>query len=150
MDQAASNHAADTATGARREIAGVALPGTRFLLAANPAPGGGGQVYAISAAGHLSAVAGAGADTGKAPAAAKPQHANPALAGQLPFKFMGDWRSDTAELEKDPEFLKHKAAVPQSIPGLLDLMRGMRMQVTLDGIRMTVMDQKSFGFKSNL
>lgn len=73
---------------------------------------------------------------------------DPARAGALTFQFMGQWMGDTGPLEQDPEFLKQKAAAPERVQQVLDLMRGMKMSVTLDGVAMEVMGEKvgPFGY----
>ncbi len=131
---------ADPATGARQSVARAQYSGTAHLLAV------GNQLYAISANGDLSAVSVPGAvatssAAAKSRPAAGPAESNPALAGQLTFKFMGKWKGDTAAFEKDPEFQKQQAANPQMVQGLLGMMQGMNMKVTLDGVTMTVMEQ---------
>ena len=127
-------------TGARQMAESAKHPGIVHLAAvAN-------QLYAISDKGNLYALP-AGAPQAS-PAAQKSavakqpaEDSNPALAGALTFKFMGKWKGDTAELEKDPEFQKHKAADPAAVKMLTDTMNGMAMKVTLDGVTMTVLDK---------
>lgn len=124
-------------TGAQQTLNTDPHSGTIFLLTA------GKQLYAISDKGNLCEVSIA-ADSAKPAQAlvqAKQEETNPALAGQLTFKFMGKWKGDPTEFEKDPEFQRQKAANPQMIQALVDMMKGMTMKVTLDGITMTVMDQ---------
>ena len=131
---------ADPVTGARKGLARAQYSGTAHLLAV------GNQLYAITAAGDLNAVSISAAVANRSAATKSKQAAgsaesNPALAGQLTFKFMGKWKGDTVAFEKDPEFQKQKAANPQMVQGLLGMMQGMGMKVTLDGVTMTVMEQ---------
>ena len=71
---------------------------------------------------------------------------DPARAGALTFQFMGQWTGDVAPLEQDPEFQKQKAAAPDMVQQVVDLMQGMKMSVTLDGIAMEVMGEKAGPF----
>ena len=71
---------------------------------------------------------------------------DPARAGALTFQFMGQWTGDTAPLEQDPEFLKQKEAAPEMVRQVVDLMQGMKMSVTLDGVAMEVMGEKAGPF----
>ena len=82
-----------------------------------------------------------------APSAAEDEAQNdPARAGALTFQFMGQWTGDTAPLEQDPEFQKQKAAAPEMVQKVIDLMQGMKMSVTLDGVAMEVMGEKTGPF----
>ena len=71
---------------------------------------------------------------------------DPARAGALTFQFMGQWTGDTAPLEQDPEFLKQKEAAPEMVQQVVDLMQGMKMSVTLDGVAMEVMGENTGPF----
>ena len=71
---------------------------------------------------------------------------DPARAGALTFQLMGQWAGDTAPLEQDPEFMKQKEAAPEMVQQVVDLMKGMKMSVTLDGITMEVMGEKAGPF----
>ena len=71
---------------------------------------------------------------------------DPARAGTLTFQFLGQWVGDVAPLEQDPEFLKQKEAAPEMVQQVVDLMKGMKMSVTLDGITMEVMGEKAGPF----
>jgi hypothetical protein len=120
--------------------------GTRFLFSA------GGAVYGIDLAGSLFAIDESGHPSPQdaaAPAASSETYpeGDPALAGQLTFKFMGAWTGDTAPLEKDPEYKKQSAADPETTRKLVAMMQGMTMNVTLDGMTMAVMGQKTGPFK---
>ncbi len=132
--------ATDPGTGARQKVGNAQYSDTTHLLVI------GNQLYAITSKGDLSStpasdMAAAQPATAGTTPTTDPEDINPALAGQLTFKFMGQWKGDTAEFEKDPEFQKHKAANPEIVQGLLAMMQGLKMKVTLDGISMTVMDQ---------
>ena len=82
-----------------------------------------------------------------APSAAEDEAQNdPARAGALTFQFMGQWTGDVAPLEQDPEFQKQKAAAPEMVQQVVDLMQGMKMSVTLDGVAMEVMGEKAGPF----
>jgi hypothetical protein len=134
----------DPAAGTWALSAKAAFAGTKFLFTA------GSAVYGIDMTGSLFAV-----DEGENPApppSAAPSsesypEGDPALAGQLTFKFMGNWTGDTAPLEKDPEYQKQAAADPETTKKLVAMMQGMIMTVTLDGIGMQVMGQKTGPFK---
>lgn len=134
-------------TGASQTIGTAVYSGTKFLLSA------GQKLYTIAENGNLSAVslvetdsqkpakAPAQTSQAKAPAKTSQEETNPALTGQMTFKFMGKWKGDPTGFEKDPEFLRQKEANPQMVQALVDMMKNMVMKVTLDGITMTVMDQ---------
>ena len=132
--------------------AGTGFDGTAFLFAIA------GRLCGIDADGQFfraveggaTAPAAAGAPIAAAPAlsTAEAEAKNdPARAGALTFQFMGQWTGDTAPLEQDPEFLKQKAAAPEMVQQVVDLMRGMTMSVTLDGIAMQVMGETVGPFK---
>jgi hypothetical protein len=134
-------YAADAATGTRQVVESAQYSGVTHMAAI------GSQLFAVSDKGNLYSIS---STMSKAEPAAKKTEAanqtgdsNPALAGALTFKFMGKWKGDLAGLEKDPEFQKHKAADPATVQKLADMMSGMTMKVTLDGITMTVMDKSS-------
>ena len=135
--------------------AGTGFGGVRFLFAC------GGRLCGIDADGdffHAAEAGGTpaanpppaapvGAATAPAPSAEEDEAKNdPARAGALTFQFMGAWVGDTAPLEQDPEFLKQKEAAPEMVQGLVDLMKGMTMSVTLDGITMQVMGETAGPF----
>jgi len=141
--------ATDVAMGARVTAAsGVA--GTCFLFNVE------GQLCGIDADGNLFRWADEGAtatadapaaEPAPAPSAAEDEAQNdPARAGALTFQFMGQWTGDVAPLEQDPEFQKQKAAAPDMVQQVVDLMQGMKMSVTLDGIAMEVMGEKAGPF----
>ena len=48
---------------------------------------------------------------------------------------------------KDPEFQQQMAAAPEMMKPLVDMMKGMKMSVTLDGISMQVMGESAGPFK---
>lgn len=139
-----------------RSLSAAGAAGIRFLFVVE------GVLCGIDADGSLfrwSDEDGAGA--GEAPAAAAPAAAaaspapsseedealnDPARAGALTFQFMGKWAGDVAPLEQDPEFQKQKAAAPEMVQALADMMAGMTMSVTLDGITMQVMGETAGPF----
>ena len=142
--------ATDVAMGTR-VAAASGFAGTRFLFGIQ------GQLCGIDAEGNFFRY-GTGAlpvDAGRiaAPAAPTPSTAedeaqnDPARAGALTFQFLGQWTGDTAPLEQDPEFLKQKEAAPEMVQQVVDLMKGMKMSVTLDGITMEVMGETAGPFK---
>jgi hypothetical protein len=136
----------DPAAGTRTRSANAEFDGTRFLFST------GKSVYGIDLSGNLFAVAEVGNPSpaaAPAPAASAETYpeGDPALAGQMTFKFMGAWTGDTAPLEKDPEYKKQAAADPETTRKLIAMMQAMTMNVTLDGVSMTVMGQKTGPFK---
>ena len=141
--------ATDVAMGTRVTSAS-GFAGTRFLFGIR------GQLCGIDADGNLfrwadedvaaaeDAPAAAPAPT---PSTAEDEAQNdPARAGALTFQFMGQWTGDVAPLKQDPEFQKQKAAAPDMVQQVVDLMQGMKMSVTLDGIAMEVMGEKAGPF----
>ncbi len=76
-------------------------------------------------------------------APAQPAASEAAVAGNLTFKFMGTWKGDTAPVEKDPEFQKQLADNPETTKKILQILQTTTMQVTLDGITMQALGQKS-------
>lgn len=142
----------DSATGRWEPIGKAEFVGTKFLLAAA------GSLYAIDEAGNLAGVTGGPAAPASAPlpaaaetapvAAVEEELANdPAAAGALTFKFMGAWKGDPEQFEKDPEYRRQAAAAPEMAKGLAEMMRGMTMNVGFDGITMTVMGDKAGPFE---
>ncbi len=141
----------EPATGRWQPIGKAEFAGTKFLLAA------GGALYAIDEAGNLAGVTGGPAApvaampaaAGSAPAAAAEEEManDPAAAGALTFKFMGAWKGDAEQFEKDPEYQRQAASAPELAKGLAEMMQGMTMNVTFDGITMTVMGDKAGPFK---
>lgn len=143
-----SFHALHVADGTRM-LSASGSSGIRFLFVA------GGVLCGIDADGNLSRwsaeeAVGAAEDpaaASPAPSAAEDEAQNdPARAGALTFQFMGQWTGDVAPLERDPEFLKQKAAAPEMVQQVVDLMQGMKMSVTLDGVAMEVMGEKTGPF----
>lgn len=141
--------ATDIALGTR-VAAASGFAGTRFLFGIQ------GQLYGIDAAGHFFRY-GTGTPPAEAARIAAPAapalstaedeaQNDPARAGALTFQFMGQWAGDVAPLEQDPEFLKQKAAAPEMVQQVIDLMQGMKMSVTLDGIAMEVMGEAAGPF----
>ncbi|NCC94789.1 MAG: hypothetical protein EOM10_16240, partial [Opitutae bacterium] len=141
--------ATDLAMGARLAAAS-GFAGTRFLFGIR------GQLCGIDAAGNFFRY-GMGTNPVDAapiaaPAAATPSTAedeaknDPARMGALTFQFMGQWTGDVAPLEQDPEFQKQKAAAPEMVRQVVDLMQGMKMSVTLDGVAMEVMGEQAGPF----
>ncbi len=139
--------ATDVAMGAR-VAAASGFAGTRFLFGIR------GQLCGIDAEGNFFRYG-----TGAPPADMARIHAapatstaedealnDPARAGALTFQFMGQWAGDVAPLEQDPEFQKQKAAAPEMVQPVVDLMKGMKMSVTLDGIMMEVMGEAAGPF----
>ena len=146
--------ATDVASGTRVPV-GSGFDGVRFLFLAN------NLLCGIDAAGNFFHAAGTGQAVAEAtpPAAAESPAAipapstqedeaqnDPARAGALTFQLMGQWAGDTAPLEQDPEFLKQKEAAPEMVQQVVDLMKGMKMSVSLDGITMEVMGEKAGPF----
>ena len=141
--------ATDVAMGTRVTSAS-GFAGTRFLFGIR------GQLCGIDADGNLfrwadEDVAAAEDAPAAAPApttstAEDEAQNDPARAGALTFQFMGQWTGDVAPLKQDPEFQKQKAAAPDMVQQVVDLMQGMKMSVTLDGIAMEVMGEKAGPF----
>ena len=139
--------ATDVAMGAR-VAAASGFAGTRFLFGIR------GQLCGIDAEGNFFRY-GTGAppvDAARIAAPAAPPTPStaedeakndPARMGALTFQFLGQWGGDVAPLEQDPEFQKQKAAAPEMVQQVVDLMQGMKMSVTLDGITMEVMGEKA-------
>ncbi|MGD9613237.1 MAG: PQQ-binding-like beta-propeller repeat protein [Kiritimatiellia bacterium] len=132
-----------------RTLSGADAAGIRFLFAVD------GVMCGIDADGDLfrwSDDEGPGSAEASTTAPPAPSTAedeaqnNPARAGALTFQLMGQWVGDVAPLEQDPEFLKQKAAAPEMVQQVVDLMRGMKMSVTLDGIAMEVMGETAGPF----
>lgn len=159
-EQDGSLVATDTASGTRVP-SGAGFNGVRFLFLPNNLLCGldaNGNFFHAASSGDAPAAAAAPAASAPAPAAAAAPAAlstvedeaknDPARAGTLTFQLMGQWVGDTAPLEQDPEFLKQKEAAPEMVQPVLDLMKGMKMSVTLDGITMEVMGEKAgpFGY----
>ncbi|MGD9781294.1 MAG: hypothetical protein AB7V14_03975 [Kiritimatiellia bacterium] len=141
--------AADVASGTRVPV-GSGFDGVSFLFLAD------NLLCGIDAAGNFfRAASGAEPAREEAPASIPPAPStaedeaqnDPARAGALTFQFMGQWTGDTAPLEQDPEFLKQKAAAPEMVQKVVDLMQGMTMSVTLDGVTMQVMGETAGPFK---
>lgn len=141
--------ATDVASGTREPV-GSGFDGVQFLFLAN------NLLCGIDADGNFfQAAGGAESAEAEAPVAAAPAPSteedeaknDPARAGALTFQFMGQWVGDTAPLEQDPEYLKQKAAAPEMVQKVLDLMQGMTMSVTLDGVTMQVMGETAGPFK---
>jgi len=104
-----------------------------------------GSLLTLDKSGNLYRVElGSGAAPVTAPA--QPAASEAALAGDLTFKFMGSWKGDTAPLEKDPEFKKQLAANPEQTKKILQILQTTAMQVTLDGITVQALGQKSGPF----
>lgn len=149
IEKDGSFYVTDPAAGTWTLAAKAEFTGTRFLLTT------GGAVYGIDGSGNLFAVGEgenpspvATSTPAAAPTAAPESYpeGDPALAGQMTFKFMGAWIGDTAPLEKDPEYKKQAAADPETTKKLLAMMQGITMNVTLDGMTMEVMGQKAGPF----
>jgi len=142
--------ATDVASGTREPV-GAGFDDVQFLFLANNLLCGidaDGNFF-HAAAGAESAEAAVPVAATSAPSTAEDEAKNdPARAGALTFQFMGQWVGDTAPLEQDPEFLKQKAAAPEMVQKVIDLMQGMKMSVTLDGVTMEVMGEKAgpFGY----
>lgn len=144
--------ATDVASGTRVP-SGAGFHDAQFLFLANNLLCGidakGNFFQAASVEASAVAAAPAAATTAPAPSSEEDEAQNdPARAGALTFQFMGQWVGDTAPLEQDPEFLKQKEAAPEMVQQVLDLMRDMKMSVTLDGVAMEVMGEKvgPFGY----
>ena len=147
-------YATDLAAGTRTKV-GAGFEGTALLVDVN------GSLYGIDAGGNLfraeegggeaSAPAAATSVAPPAPPAAAEEDFealnDPAKAGELTFKFLGAWMGDTEPFEKDPEFQQQMAAAPEMMKPLVDMMKGMKMSVTLDGISMQVMGESAGPFK---
>ena len=155
VERSGALYAADVETGTWT-AAGTGFDGTRFLIAS------GGRLCGIDADGNFFQ-ASEGAAAAEVPVAAAPiaeaaapapsseedeAQNDPARAGALTFQFMGQWTGDVAPFEQDPEFQKQKAAAPEMVQALADMMAGMTMSVTLDGITMQVMGETAgpFGY----
>ena len=145
----------DPQSGEWKAVEGADFSGTAFAAAV------GDRLYTIDGNGNLF-VADVGGDVSApspesavaAPPAASSSTAfedegenDPALAGQLTFKFMGSWTGDTDPFESDAEFQKQKEAAPDMVKALVAMMQGMKMSVTLDGITMEVMGEKVGPFR---
>ncbi len=142
--------ATDAASGTRVQ-AGSGFDGVRFLFLAHNLLCGidaNGNFFHAAGTGEAAAPAEVAIQEAPAPSTAEDEAKNdPARAGALTFQFMGQWVGDTAPLEQDPEFLKQKKAAPEMVQKVLDLMQGMKMSVTLDGITVEVMGEKAGPFK---
>ncbi len=151
VDSAGSLTATDTATGTRTP-AGSGFDGTEFLFAAGGILCGidaDGGFFQAAEGGEIAAEAApvAAATTAPAPSTEEDEAKNdPARAGALTFQFMGQWTGDVAPFEQDAEFQKQKAAAPEMVQKVVDLMQGMKMSVTLDGVTMEVMGEKAGPF----
>ena len=124
--------------GIQGQLCGIDAEGNFFRYSTGVPPGDAARIVAPAAAPAAAA---------PAPSTEEDEAKNdPARAGALTFQFMGQWTGDTAPLEQDPEFLKQKEAAPEMVQGLIDLMKGMTMSVTLDGITMQVMGETAGPF----
>ena len=142
--------ATDVASGTRVPV-GSGFDGVRFLFLANNLLCGidaNGDFFRAAGTGESAAAAAPTAtEEVPAPSAAEDEAQNdPARAGALTFPFLGQWTGDVAPLEQDPEFQKQKAAAPEMVQQVVDLMQGMKMSVTLDGVAMEVMGEKAGPF----
>jgi hypothetical protein len=135
----------DPSSGSMQAVGATGFAGTKFLFAA------GSGLKGIDANGSLFAVATGGGSTpaaaAEAPSADLDIENDPALAGQLTFKFMGKWQGDPEPFKQDPEYKKQAEAAPEMVKALVDMMAGMVMTVTLDGVSMEVMGQAAGPFK---
>ncbi len=143
--------ATDVASGTRVPV-GSGFADVRFLFLANHLLCGidaNGNFFRAADTGEPAAAAAApiAVPAAPAPSTAEDEAQNdPARAGALTFQFLGQWVGDVAPLEQDPEYLKQKAAAPEMVQQVVDLMQGMKMSVTLDGVAMEVMGEKAGPF----
>lgn len=148
IDAGGALYETDPSTGSMQPAGQAEYAGTKFLFSAAS------SLKGIDAGGSLFAVGTSGTTPTPAPAAAAavdtpvPDIENdPAVAGQLTFKFMGKWQGDPEPLKQDPEYKKQAEAAPEMVKALVDMMAGMAMSVTLDGVTMEVLGQKAGPFK---
>ncbi|MCX6551216.1 MAG: hypothetical protein NTY02_09475 [Acidobacteria bacterium] len=131
----------DAATGVWKGIGGPTFGGTQFMFACLD------SLFTIEKSGNLyrvdiGAPAPANAAAPAARPAAAPDKGGAAVAGNLTFAFLGKWKGDTTTYEQDPAFKQGAAANPDLAKMMIGMLQGMTMEVTLDGITMTIMGDK--------
>jgi hypothetical protein len=147
IDAGGTLYKTDPSTGSMQPDGRSDFAGTRFLFPAGSilkGIDGGGSLFAVTTGDAVSPAAAAGAAT---TSPALDIENDPAVAGQLTFKFMGKWQGDPAPFKEDPEYKKQAEAAPEMVKALVDMMAGMVMSVALDGVTMEVLGQAAGPFK---
>ena len=149
VDDKGSLYETDPAVGSLKALGNTEIAGIRFLLpSGNGLRGidGDGNLYFIASAASPAAAPAENADS-PTPAVAVDMENDPGVAGQLTFKFLGNWQGDPEPFKQDPEYIKHAETAPEMVKSITDMMTGMLMTVTMDGITMDVLGQKAGPFK---
>ncbi|MGD9874843.1 MAG: PQQ-binding-like beta-propeller repeat protein [Kiritimatiellia bacterium] len=101
-----------------------------------------GNLFSVSTSSQATEAVPAAAPATSAPEAAAPVVSEALKAGELTFVFQGKWIGDTSTFEQDPNYKTTLEFSPEIATSLLEMIRGVKMQVTLDGITMEVMGEK--------
>jgi hypothetical protein len=140
VESSGALYVTDPASGVWKQLGRTDFAGSKFMF------GGVNKLYAIDKNGDLFAIElAAGKEDVKTPGRSVPvsTSSDAAVAGNLLFKFLGKWKGDAAAFEKDPEYRKQIAANAEMAKGLLGMIGSMVMEVTLDGITMDIMGEKT-------
>lgn len=154
VDDAGILYETEPAAGSMKTLGNTERAGLKFLLPVGNGLRGidaAGNLYVIASAASPAAAPAESVDSpAPAPAVAVDMENDPAVAGQLTFKFLGNWQGDPEPFKQDPEYIKHAETAPEMVKSLTDMMAGMLMMVTMDGITMDVLGQRAGPFKYSI
>jgi hypothetical protein len=140
VESSGALYATDPATGVWKQLGQTDFAGSKFMFSATD------KLNIIDKNGDLFAIelgAGKGEIKTQGKSAPISNSSAAAVAGNLLFKFLGKWKGDAAAFENDPDYQKQIAANAEMAKGLLGMIGSMVMEVTLDGITMDIMGEKT-------